>query len=70
MLPGTLMYVYFGSLLTDLAGVGQAPETHPALKYVIFAITVVVTVWVTRIAKRAFDKSSADISREGAADDA
>jgi uncharacterized membrane protein YdjX (TVP38/TMEM64 family) len=60
--PGTLLYVYLGAAgragLT--AAAGQSPPRSP-WEYVLFSLgliaTVVVTVWVTRIARRELSKS-------------
>ena len=64
MLPGTFMYVYLGAMVGDVAllASGQMPTTTPAettLKWVGLVATVVVTVLVTRIARR---KLSAEVS--------
>mgnify|MGYP000650921129 FL=1 len=61
MLPGTLMYVYFGSLAGDLAelGAGGQAEKGPlqwALYVVGFLATVAVTLYITRIARQALKK--------------
>jgi uncharacterized membrane protein YdjX (TVP38/TMEM64 family) len=58
MIPGTLMYVYIGSLAGNLALIGTAAQpTNPALQWTIrivgFIATIAVTVYVTRIAKQA-----------------
>ncbi len=59
MLPGTVMYVYFGSLATDLALVGQTAGAQSPWTWAVKAIgliaTVAVTVYVTKLAKRALD---------------
>ncbi len=58
MFPGTVMYVYLGSLAGNLAtlGAGDAPS-NPAVTWAIRIIgliaTVAVTVVVTRIARKA-----------------
>jgi uncharacterized membrane protein YdjX (TVP38/TMEM64 family) len=62
MMPGTLMYVYLGSLAGNLAalsrGAGGQPRT-PA-QWTLYAVgllaTVAVTVYVTRIARRALNQ--------------
>src|SRR5215467_14246459 len=62
MLPGTLLYVYLGA--AGKAGLnaaaGQSSSRSP-WEYVVFGIgliaTVVVTVWVTRIARRELARS-------------
>lgn len=53
MMPGTVMYVYIGSLAN--VGVGQRPRTPAewALYCVGLLATVVVTIFVTRIARKA-----------------
>jgi uncharacterized membrane protein YdjX (TVP38/TMEM64 family) len=58
MIPGTVMYVYIGSLAGDLASIGAESSNDPtAAKWVIngigFLATVLVTVYVTKIAKKA-----------------
>jgi uncharacterized membrane protein YdjX (TVP38/TMEM64 family) len=62
MLPGTLLYVYIGAAgKASLIGtVGVAPG-RSRWEYVLFAVgliaTVIVTVWVTRIARRELSKA-------------
>jgi len=58
MIPGTIMYVYIGSLAGDLARIGtESQPTNPTIQWAIriigFIATVVVTVYVTRIARKA-----------------
>lgn len=67
MIPGTVMYVYIGSLAGSLAMVGtDSQPSNPAVQWAIrivgFIATVVVTVYVTKIAKKALDES---VSSEG-----
>ena len=61
MIPGTVMYVYLGSTAKDLAQVFSGQMEGGAgmqtLKIVGLAATVVVTVFVTRIARRALNQS-------------
>lgn len=61
MLPGTVMYVYFGSALKSIAdivagnfqgGVGQR-----VLFFIGLVATVIVTIFVTRIAKKALNQA-------------
>lgn len=63
MLPGTLMYVYIGSLAGNLATIGTNPTANPqaqtiqwVIRLVGFLATVAVTVYVTRIARKALDE--------------
>ncbi|MFP6859321.1 MAG: hypothetical protein VCA73_18730, partial [Roseibacillus sp.] len=58
MLPGTLMYVYLGSLagsIANLATGGGDEKTNS--QWILFGVgllaTILVTVYVTKIAKRA-----------------
>lgn len=59
MLPGTIMYVYIGSLAGDLASLGSGERTRTPGEWVLYGVglaaTVVVTVFVTRIAKKALN---------------
>jgi uncharacterized membrane protein YdjX (TVP38/TMEM64 family) len=63
MLPGTLLYVYSGKAIGDVAALagGAAPE-RGASDYALLGVgllaTAVVTVLVTRIAKRALDEAT------------
>lgn len=64
MLPGTLAYVYSGSLLGDVAAAagGAAPQRGPlqwALIAAGLAATLAVTAIVTRIARRALAEATA-----------
>lgn len=60
MIPGTIMYVYIGSLAGDLARLGtESPSANPTAQWAIrilgFAATVAVTVYVTRVARQALE---------------
>lgn len=63
MIPGTIMYVYIGSLAGNLAMIGsesanpEAERVQWIIRIVGFIATVAVTVYVTRIAKKALDQS-------------
>ncbi|MGJ5672805.1 MAG: TVP38/TMEM64 family protein [Nostochopsis sp.] len=61
MIPGTIMYVYIGSLAGNLAMIGtQTQPTNPTVQWAIriigFIATVAVTIYVTRIAKKALEQ--------------
>lgn len=61
MLPGTLLYVYIGSLAGDVASAaasGGAQTGKTALTAVGLAATAGVTVFITRIARRALAEAS------------
>ena len=57
MLPGTLMYVYLGSLAGSLAGLGRPGVGRTPAQWALYGVgllaTVAVTVLVTRIARAA-----------------
>ncbi|MBF2066988.1 MAG: TVP38/TMEM64 family protein [Calothrix sp. C42_A2020_038] len=61
MIPGTIMYVYIGSLAGDIAMIGMNQSTNPALQWTVriigFIATVVVTIYVTRIARKALENT-------------
>lgn len=64
MIPGTVMYVYIGSLAGSLAMLGTeqaaSPETQRiqwVIRIIGFIATVAVTIYVTRVAKKALDQS-------------
>ncbi|WP_237741528.1 TVP38/TMEM64 family protein [Anabaena sp. PCC 7108] len=61
MIPGTIMYVYLGSLAGNIALIGtEAQPTNQTLTWVIkivgFIATLVVTVYITSVAKKALDE--------------
>lgn len=68
MLPGTILYVYLGSLAGDLAMIGQDSATADpaAAKFQLIAkvvgllATLAVTIYVTKVAKKALDNSVAE----------
>ena len=70
MLPGTLMYVYLGSTVKELADVATGNVAGGPERLVLFfvglAATVVVTVYVTRLARRALRQAVPDAEIEGA----
>jgi uncharacterized membrane protein YdjX (TVP38/TMEM64 family) len=61
MMPGTVMYVYLGSLAGDLASIGTETAEAPSsarwiINIVAFVATVLVTVYITRIARKALSE--------------
>jgi len=60
MTPGRVMYVYLGSLAGDLAKLGAGGRTRTRGEWILSGVgllaTVAVTVFVTRLAKRALRK--------------
>ncbi|HEX8701197.1 MAG TPA: TVP38/TMEM64 family protein [Myxococcaceae bacterium] len=62
MFPGTLLYVYLGSLVTSVTQLtsGQRPDSGPWGRVLFWGglvATVAVTVLITRIARRALDSA-------------
>ncbi|RMH02462.1 MAG: TVP38/TMEM64 family protein [Planctomycetota bacterium] len=68
MLPGTLMYVWLGSTAGDLAeltaGAPDAGAAGTALKAVGLLATILVTVLITRSARRALAESAPEVVAE------
>jgi len=69
MIPGTIMYVYLGSLAGDLARIGSEgqptnPTVHWAIRIIGLMATVAVTVYVTRVARRALDEKVSEPIRD------
>jgi uncharacterized membrane protein YdjX (TVP38/TMEM64 family) len=66
MIPGTVMYVYIGSLAGDLAALGTGGRTRTVSEWILYGVgllaTIAVTVFVTRLAKKAL---TARIQSEG-----
>lgn len=61
MIPGTIMYVYIGSLAGSLARIGTEEQpTNPTVQWAIriigFMATVGVTVYATRLARKALEE--------------
>jgi len=56
MIPGTVMYVYIGSLAGDLTGMGGAGRARTTGEWILYGIgllaTLIVTVFVTRLARK------------------
>ncbi len=72
MIPGTIMYVYLGSLAGSIATIGAEEQpTDPTVEWIIrivgFIATVAVTVYVTRLARRALAEAVPDATAPPAA---
>ena len=63
MLPGTILYVYLGSLVTSVSALSAGAEGGGTPRQVLYwaglAATVLVSVYVTRIAQRALNEELA-----------
>lgn len=65
MIPGTIMYVYLGSLAGNLAAIGTSSQPdNPGLQWVIRIIglvaTVTVTLYITKVARQALENQVLD----------
>lgn len=65
MIPGTILYVYIGSLAGSLATIGTAQTTNPEAQkaqwisqIVGLIATVAVTLYVTRIARKSLEQNT------------
>ncbi|MEL7037142.1 MAG: TVP38/TMEM64 family protein [Cyanobacteria bacterium J06592_8] len=60
MIPGTVMYVYIGSLAGELATLGLEERAKTPGEWILYAVglvaTVAVTVYVTKIARKALSQ--------------
>lgn len=59
MIPGTIMYVYLGAAAKDVVSAEKGSAGETALTVVGLLATIVVTVYITRIAKLALEKEVA-----------
>lgn len=69
IIPGTILYVYLGSLVGDitLLGMGEAPSNTAVdwiFKSLIFITIVAIMLYITKIARRALAASGLDESNE------
>lgn len=67
MIPGTVLYVYIGSLAGDLASLGAGDRERTTGEWLLYALgfaaTVAVTLFITRLARKAL---ASKITPEGA----
>jgi uncharacterized membrane protein YdjX (TVP38/TMEM64 family) len=60
MMPGTVMYVYLGSLAGSLVTLDQSKRTRSTTEWALYGVgllaTLLVTLYVTRLARRALTK--------------
>lgn len=67
MLPGTIMYVYLGSLAANLATLGRDGTERGALQWALYGVgfvaTLAITIVVTRIARRALNDAVREEAR-------
>ncbi len=60
MLPGTILYVYIGSLAGEVAQIGGGGKSRTPAEWILLAVglaaTVAVTFYITRIARAALRK--------------
>jgi uncharacterized membrane protein YdjX (TVP38/TMEM64 family) len=68
MFPATLMYVYIGSTLADLAELGDKTHESAAARHALLALglaaTILLTVLVTRMARKALGEAVDEAASE------
>ncbi|OIP69571.1 MAG: hypothetical protein AUK43_12200 [Oscillatoriales cyanobacterium CG2_30_40_61] len=60
MLPGTILYVYLGSLIGSLAQLGMGGRSRTSVEWLFYGIgliaTVIVTIYITKISQNALNQ--------------
>ncbi|SKB13123.1 conserved membrane hypothetical protein [Planktothrix sp. PCC 11201] len=60
MLPGTILYVYVGSLIGSLAQLGMGGRSRTTVEWLFYGIgliiTVIVTIYITKISQNALNQ--------------
>jgi uncharacterized membrane protein YdjX (TVP38/TMEM64 family) len=60
MLPGTILYVYVGSLIGSLAQLGMGERSRTLVEWLLYGIgliaTIIVTIYITKIAQNALNQ--------------
>jgi len=68
MLPGTVMYVYIGSLIESLAAIGSSERARTTGEWILYGVglaaTLAVTLYVTRLARRAISRRVGELPEE------
>ena len=66
MLPGTVMYVYLGTLVGELARLGERGREREPAEWVLLIIgllaTIAVAVYITKISKQALENKAIETS--------
>jgi len=61
IIPGTVLYVYLGSLAGSMTRLGGAGQVRSPAEWTFYAVgliaTVIVTFYITRIARKALDQN-------------
>lgn len=70
MLPGTLMYVYVGSIINTLAEIGTEGRARTTGEWILYGVglvaTVLVTIFVTRVARKAIRDRVGSVQEQSA----
>jgi uncharacterized membrane protein YdjX (TVP38/TMEM64 family) len=60
MLPGTILYVYIGSLIGSLAQLGMGGRSRTSVEWLFYGMgliaTVIVTIYITKISQNALNQ--------------
>jgi uncharacterized membrane protein YdjX (TVP38/TMEM64 family) len=64
MIPGTILYIYYGKVAGDLATLAGGARAHRGAEYYVvlavgFIATIVATALIARVARRALDAAAA-----------
>lgn len=69
MMPGTVMYVYLGQIAGSLATVGTENPSGDSIQRILqiigFLATVAVTIYVTKVARKALDEQLREAMESG-----
>lgn len=69
MLPGTLMYVYLGSLITNVSELAAGRDAGGSMQQIFYfaglGATVAVSLYVTRVARRALAEATGTSQERG-----
>ncbi len=59
IIPGTLMYVYFGTLISNVATLGSSDRVRTPWEWALYGVglvaTIFITIYATRVARRAIN---------------
>ena len=72
MLPGTVIYVYLGSIAGNLANIGEGNRQKSPLEWAVIVVgllvAIIVTVYVTKVARRALTERVGSDGKDAPAD--
>jgi hypothetical protein len=64
MIPGTLLYVYYGKLAGDVASLAAGVQVERGPEYyAVLILGLVATIWVTTVVTRAARRALAGVTQ-------